>query len=70
MYKKRLQVVQKLKIKNGFIGGKVSKNLQHKLDEWAIFYKIAKTDVIEFCVERFLNDESIQKELISKIHNK
>ena len=48
--------------KKGYIGGRVSIKLQNRLTKWADDCLKSKTDIVEFLVNKFLEDEKIQNE--------
>ena len=60
--KRKGTIMVRVARREGYIGGRVSVKLQNQLTKWADDCLKSKTDIVEFLVKRFLEDEEIQKE--------
>lgn len=52
--------------KDGYIGARVRKRVETAFNQWTADNLKSKSSVIEFLVDRFLEDERIRKEYVDK----
>jgi hypothetical protein len=59
----------KIAHKEGYIGGRVPKRLQNEFTKWTDDHMKSKTDIIEFCIQKFLAETSCQDEFLKRCQN-
>lgn len=59
----------KIKHKEGYVGGRISKKLEVEFNKWTLDHLKSKTDILDFCIRRFLNDKKYQDDFLEKCQN-
>ncbi len=56
----------KIKHKDAYIGSRIAKHLESKVDKWANDHLKSKSEIIEFALNKFINDVKCQEEFLRK----